>query len=665
MSHPASLPRRYRLPAVLAILALAAAQAPAPARAAGGGLVVIAQTRYVVEPAVHRVHVTIDAIATSHEPDTSQGRTYYSGLNFAVQPGASNVTATADGAAIGASVTRREDDFSVISVTFGRGVFYLQSYAYTVSFDLVDAGGRGTRDLRIGRNLAAFPVWAFGSQDEPGGSVSVDLPAGFTPDVQGAAMTRHALPEGGTRLSARPENPLQFFAYVTADQPGAFVNTSMQLDVNGVSTELLVRRWDDDPSWGKRVTNLMRRGLPVLQRLIGFDYPGRQPRRLTVEEAATSRLGEYAGIYDPESSVIRIRYDADAVVTLHEAAHIWFNGSLFGDRWIGEAWAEFYGARAAAVLGAHGATPTLSDQLLNARIPLNDWGTLGVESLDVEDFAYAATYEVARNIAGRTNTAGLRLVWEAAASGQESYLPLHHPAPAGTGQSYDAASWQRLLDLLEERTDTSYADLWQRWIVDDKQLSLIARRQSARHRYEQVAKDAGDWELPASIRHQMGLWKFDDAVRALNQASTVLDERDTIAAAARRLRLRVPATLQGAFEGSGGLAAAEDEAQAEQATLGYLEDASAHLDAGSGLLVTIGMLGTDPRAQLASARSHFQDGDLYAADREAAGLVQAVRGAADAGRVRVAVAGGGLLMLDGAWLWLARPRRRAGAAIPA
>ncbi len=56
-----------------------------------------------------------------------------------------------------------------------------------------------------------------------------------------------------------------------------------------------------------------------------------------VEEAATSRLGDYAGIYNNLTGIIRVRYDADAYVALHEAAHIWFNGDLFRDRWIGEA----------------------------------------------------------------------------------------------------------------------------------------------------------------------------------------------------------------------------------------------------------------------------------------------------------------------------------------
>jgi hypothetical protein len=616
----------------------------------------------VVEPDLHRVHVTVDAVATSFEPDSGSGQTYYTGVNFAVQPGASNVLAASGGPAVRAEISRRADDFSVISVDFGRAVSYQQSVAYAVSFDLVDAGGRGTRDLRIGSSLAAFPVWAFGSAGEAGSSVSVDLPAGYSPDVQGDPMERSSRGDGGVRLSAAPDDPIQFFAYLTADRPGAFANTSTRVDVNGLSTSVLVRSWDDDPAWGRRVTNLMRRGLPVLQRLIGFDYPGHEPRALTVEEAATSRLGEYAGIYDPDVSLIQIRYDADAVVTLHEAAHIWFNGTLFTDRWIGEAWAEFYAARAVARLGAHGRTPVMTDALLQAKIPLNDWGAIGVESLDVEDFAYAATYEVAREIAARAGTADLRLAWRAADAGEEAYLPVHHPPPAPAHVAFDVADWQRLLDLLEERSGDDYSDLWRRWIVDDEQLPLLAQRESVRHRYAQVVTAAGPWELPASIRHQMGLWQFDQARAALEAAASVLRKRDRIATEAERLDLAAPPTLQATFEGDAGLDAAAAEAEGELRTLDELTAAANHLDAGSGPLVTIGLLGNDPSAQLAAARTAFEDGDLAAADRRAADLVRSVSGAADAGRLRVVVAGGGLLVLDGAWLWLVRPRRRRMAS---
>ncbi|HEX6654957.1 MAG TPA: hypothetical protein VF153_01970, partial [Candidatus Limnocylindria bacterium] len=574
------------------------------------------------------------------------------------QPGATNVSATAEGVPISAVVRRREDDFSVIGVTFGRGVFYRQSYAYTVSFDLIDAGGRGTRDLRIGNSLVAFPVWAFGTEDEQGSSVSVDLPQAYTPDVQGAAMAQSRRADGGTRLSATPDDPIAFFAYVTADRPGAFANASTRVDVNGLTTAVLVRSWDDDPAWGRRITNLMRRGLPVLQRMIGVVYPGREPRALTVEEAANSRLGEYAGVFDPDISLIRIRYDADAVVTLHEAAHIWFNATLFKDRWIGEAFAEYYAAQAAARLHAHGRTPVLTDALLAAKIPLNDWGAVGVESLDVEDYAYAATYEVARIIARRTDASALRHVWEAADGNQPAYLPLNHPPPAATNVAFDVEDWQRLLDLLEERSGASYADVWRRWIVNASQRPELAARAAARADYSRVVQAAGDWELPADIRNAMGEWRFDDAESSLGAAAGVLRDRDAVAQAAKRLDLAPPAALQASFEREGGLAAAATEAQAELDTISTLGAAAGHLDAGSGLLESIGMLGADPHAQLAAARVRFEDGDLSAANREANDLTRAVAGAADSGRLRVAVAGGGILLLDGAWLVMLRRRRR-------
>ena len=657
--------RRHLAAALLPALALLPV-APPPVAAANGGLVVLARTQYEVDPAGHRVHVSIDAVATSFEPDTPAGQTYYSGVNFAVQPGATNVAATAGGVPIGAVVRRREDDFSVIGVTFGRGVFYRQSYAYTVSFDLIDAGGRGTRDLRIGNSLVAFPVWAFGTADEQGSSVSVDLPKGYTPDVQGATMAQSARGDGGIRLSASPDDPISFFAYVTADRPGAFANASTRVDVNGLTTAVLVRSWDDDPAWGRRITNLMRRGLPVLQRLIGVDYPGREPRALTVEEAANSRLGEYAGIFDPDISLIRIRYDADAVVTLHEAAHIWFNATLFKDRWIGEAFAEYYAARAAASLHAHGRTPLLTDDLLQARIALNDWGAVGVESLDVEDFAYAATYEVARTIARRTDAAALREVWEAADENQAAYLPVHHAPPAATRVAFDVEDWQRLLDLLEERTGASYADVWRRWIVNPRQRPQLAARAEARDRYARVVEDAGDWELPADIRSELGEWQFDDAQASLAAAAAVLRDRDAVEQAAERLGLTPPTTLQAAFERDGGLATASTEADAELDTMTTLSTAARHLDAGDGLLATIGLLGANPQVQLAAARDRFEAGDLAAASREAQDLARSVDGAADAGRLRVVAAGGGVLLLDGAWLVLLRRRRRAvSAAAPA
>jgi hypothetical protein len=646
------MPRRLGL--LLTVGLLLASFAP-PAAAAGRGLVVLAQTRYDVQPDAHRVHVTVDAVATSFEPDTDDARIYYSGVNFAAQAGATNIVAFAGGQALGAAITRRTDDFTLIEVTFGRGVFYRESYAYSVAFDLVDPGGSGTRDLRIGRSLAAFPVWAFGTKGESGSSVRVDLPKGYTPDLQGDDMDATSVAGGGTRLSAKPTDPFAFFTYLSAERPGAFADTDLRLDVNGVRALMTIRAWEDDPQWGQRVTRLMRRGLPVLQQLIGVPLPVLQ--RLTVEEAATSRLGEYAGIYDPATGLFRVRYDADPFVTLHEAAHIWFNGGLFADRWIGEAWAEFYAVEAGLSIGASGHSFELTQDLLEARLPLNDWGAVGVESLDVEDFAYAASYSLARDIVDRTDLDQLQLVWQAAADGEMAYQPSGAIDEPTTGVPGGVEGWQRLLDLLEERTNAEYTDLWQDWVVNKDDRPLLAERQSARHRYAQVVRAAGDWELPLSVRSYMGAWEFEATEEALTEASEVLDDRQEIASLAAELDMTPPDTLQQAFEGDAGMQAAVREAAAEIAAMEQLSDAADGLDV-RGLLASIGLLGRDLRAELNGARAAFSDGDLEAATRAASQVVEASSQAADAGRIRVAVGGGGVLLLDGIGMGILLNRRR-------
>ena len=76
---PARTSPRRLAAAVLASGAILLAWAPVAAEAAQGGLVVLARTQYVVEPDLHRVHVTVDAVATSFEPDSGSGQTYYTG----------------------------------------------------------------------------------------------------------------------------------------------------------------------------------------------------------------------------------------------------------------------------------------------------------------------------------------------------------------------------------------------------------------------------------------------------------------------------------------------------------------------------------------------------------------------------------------------------------
>lgn len=576
-----------------------------------------------------------------------------------MQPSVANISASSGGARLRTVIKERAAEYTAIELSFGRPILYRKSYRYEINFDLVDSGGAALRDIRISRSVIAFPLWAFGSEGVRGSSVQVSVPAGYSPSVEGGHLASTKSADGGTMLSSGVlGDPFAFFAYLSADRPGAFVETPLSLPVGSADAHVDVRAWKDDPAWGSRMKQLLTNGLPALHDLIGLDYAVGGP--LKVEEAATSRLGEYAGIYNDVDDLITVRYDADAFVSLHEAAHIWFNQKLFDDRWIGEAWAEFYAVQAGKKIGASGETFNLDPELLAHRIALNDWGAVGVEKLGVEDFAYAASYNLANLVARRTDIKHLQTVWQAASGHQLAYQPMHPQATADIGP-ITQAGWQRLLDLLEERTGRNYTDLWNEWVANPDQRVVLELRGRARVTYELVAKEAGSWDLPRLLRLQMSSWQFPEAQTQLSIARLVLAHRAEIATQAQHLDLKPPPTLRATFEGDHGMNTADSEARAELTSLDGIGQATRALAPRPTALEWVGLLGVEPATALAAARTAFESGDLGDADA-AAGRARSVRiGSVQAGRQRVIVVGGGILGLDGlamAGLGLRRRRSR-------
>jgi hypothetical protein len=647
-------PRAAILAIVLAALAAVLPIGPAHVRA-GGGLVTVSDATYLVQPDLARVHVTIDAVSTSYEADTSEGQIYYSGITISVPPGVSNVAVTSGGSSIRASASATAD-VTRIEIEFGAAVFYGQSYGYRITFDMVDPGGTADRDFRIGHSVAAFPVWAFGSDGVSGNSVTVLLPPTFIPSVYGGPLAETIQGDGSVRLAANVSDASIWFAYVTAEGPGLFTSIPFTLAVGDAEASVIIRAWDDDPDWAARTQDLLTDGLPALAELIGL--PWAVFGDLKVEESA-NRLGDYAGIYNKLTEKINVRYDADATVTLHEAAHIWFNHDLFRDRWIGEAWAEFYAVQSAAAIGVTGETFTLTDDLLTAQIPLNDWASIGTEGPDVEAFAYAASYHLAGLIFERTDLDGLRAVWHAADDAEMAYQPLHATAAPRTGVAITQQGWQRLLDLLEERTGAAYDDLWSEWVLNDAELALLTERAETRALYFEGVAAAGDWELPELIRYDLSSWQFEDVVAELELADQVLAKADAIADLAADLELTPPDELQAAFEGNDGLESALDEGESELTAVQDLNEATTALAADPGFVAWVGLLFSDPSLELAAAREAWEKGDSEAAASGAGSVMVTLDEADDRGAERLAASGGVLLVMGSgaAFVWRRRARR--------
>ena len=568
--------------------------------------------------------------------------------------------------------------YTLLELDLGARIYSGKSASYRLAFDIVDPGGAATRDVRIGSSLVSFPVWAYATDSTPGSTVRVVFPAGYEVQVGSGDIPAPTKDAAGKVVfqTGKLADPLSFFAYLVADRPAAHTDRVVTADVGGVSVALTIRSWADDAAWSNRVGGLAAEALPILSERIGLPWP--RDGGLVIHEAVSRSTGGYAGLFDPTGGQIEVAYYADDAVVLHESAHAWFNGTLLADRWANEAFASYYGLEVASALKVKATGDALTPALEAKRIPLNAWGPVGREDATTESYAYAATLALARAIAERAGEDGLRAVWADAAGRIGAYQP---PADAGSATSAvgggagepekvaAAPDWRGLLDLLEAHSAASFDDLWRTWVARDSDLALLDARQAARTRYDEVVAAAGDWQLPRAVRDAMRAWQFDQATRLLDDASTILDQRTAIASAAAASGLTLPTTLRTAFESPDGFASATLEATAElEAIHRYDAAVAAHPDEADPL-VRLGLWGTDPGVELASARTLFASGDLTGAATAAGSALSAWNGAADVGRGR-AVSLGVLVLailvgLILAIAWLRGRRHRAHVAMTA
>jgi hypothetical protein len=634
-SHPArrpapapfSAPRAARL--ALALLVAVTLLVPGagiagapPALAAETDVTLVTEAAYEVRPDDRLVHVTVRIVARNHRAETKTRRFYAENAYLAVQPGISGLRL---GGAPGAKVrvASKTSTYTLLRIDFGKRLYGGSSRAYTLAFDLRDTGGRKGGQVRIGGSLASFPVWAYASDRAKGSTVTVDFPAGYDVTVERGKFDRTVTTDdGGTRLTAGPlASPTTWFAVVLGEREASYADTPLTVTAGEQAIPLVIRAWDEDPAWARRVGALLGRALPALAADTGMRWPDAE--RTIVREAATRSAGGHASLFDPAQHLIEIAYWANDMAVLHGATHGWFNGALLADRWANEGFASLFAERAAAALDIKAGSPELSDEVAAARIPLNAWPA-AAEDTDpaAEAYGYAASLALAREIAARTGDAGLRAVLAAAAARIGAYQP---PAtggatnarldPAGTTAAAApetlpaAPDWRALLDLLEEPPGSDVTDLWRTWVVREDEAALLDARAEARQSYARTLALADGWALPAAIREALRAWQFESAERLMADARTVLAQRTAVEGRCARHGLAAPATIRGLFE-AGRFMEASREAEAELNALLVLEGALAERHEDAEILTRIGMLGEDPDSDVTAARAAFEAGRM-------------------------------------------------------
>jgi hypothetical protein len=631
-------------------LALGSAAAPPAAAAAAPKLTLVGAARYLVQPEQRRVHVTVDLVATNHARETISTGYVYDRANLAVLPGSTAFRATSDGVKVGVTVAARSATSTLLAIRFAKRLGSGRSTNLRLVFELPDPGGSQSRPVRVGPSLVGFPVWAFGTRDTPGSTVSVKFPAGYQVTVASGRLGKpESSPDGTTTLSSPSlPDPFALSGYVLADRPGTYAETKLDVPLDGATAHLAIRAWKDDPAWAKRIGALLRTSLPALAATTGLPYP--QTSTVIVEETVPRSIDGAAGVYDPTTGVVRLAYAAGPGVALRQAAHLWFDGSVFADRWLVEGLSSYAADGAAARLKLDLGPIKPVDPADPAAFPLNAWPAdpgRGSVAPTSEVYGVAASAALIRLIAGRTGADGLRAIVGA----------------ARTRSAAGPTDWRGLLDLIESEGGVDATDLWRTWVARPEDAVLLDDRARLRSQATALIGKADGWVLPAGIESALVAWRFDAAEAAMATARDVLDARDELAVAAAVAGLRPPANLRTAFE-TGDPEMATAEAAVERAIVDQIVAADVSgATAASSWLVRIGLLGQDPLGELAAARSAFETGDLTAAQARAIGAREAWAGAADLGGLRLRSIAALVLILALLILLLAtrvrhHPRRR-------
>ena len=598
--------------------------------AASDGLSLTTNTTYALVPADRAVRAVVDVNAVNEKPNRiSDGvttRYFYDSFRIGVQPEARSIRASAGGAPLRVS-TLKADGYLRVEVRLPRSIFFRESAKVRVTFELPGGAPRSKSEVRVGPAFATFVAWAFGDR----GSVRIVVPADFDTATTGNDLTR-AESSKSIVLTATVPDVSSWYVVVNADRPSELTDTDVPLSDGG---DLRIRAWPDDGTWGREVTDLLRRGLPELVHLTGLPWPVTGP--LTVSEVHTPLLEGYSGVFYQGRNRIEISEDLDDLTIVHEASHAWFNGNLFRGRWIDEGFADTYASEALNRIGLTGWQPDAVTPKDKAAVKLNDWVTPGRitdAATDArEQFGYNAAWMVVSSIVNDVGIDRMQAVLARADAGEIAY------AGAGTPEDVSGpADWRRLLDLLDEVGGSTKADeLFRTWVVSSSDLGSMDERDAARAAYAGLVREGGDWLPPLFVRQPLSDWSFGVATTRIRAAATLLAARDRIAAEAANLGAAAPSTLRTAYQtASTSLDDAAGIADRELAELTALRAAVDAVDAPRDPLVALGLLGADPAAALADARAGFSAGADDTVARAAA-VADLIAGGASAGRQRLLV----------------------------
>ena len=646
--------------AIALAVPVVAAQAPAVAYATEG-LDFSGTFTYTVDPAAGLVRVSAELDLANNDPSFSDTRDCYFGFALAVPLTATNFTNISTNPEYKRTGPEQKevtltplpdsDSYQKASVFFqGCMQFGAAGNHTSLAFEFSASPPRSVSRERMNTALVGFD--AIGLGRPAGVTVRVIVPSSFTVDTLESPWQRSTEGTQTVFTLPAPSNPETVGTFVAARQDSELVTTRV---VTEGDRKFDVRAWPDDPGWGEFVADHVTTGMPVLEALVGEEWPVGKAVSLT-ESASPAAYG-YAGWFNTGNSTIELGETLDERVVLHELTHAWFNDDWFAERWLTEGFAEVYANLAAVETGSEPTPPnpiSLADPSL---LPLAEWAD-AAEASDTDRFAYDATYWLVQQIVDEIGLEKMRLVIDRIASDSGAYSNTD-------GDAWnDDTGWKRFLDLVElVGGSTTAAELMVDYVVPTTATVQLEARAAAQAAYSTLLEHSGDWSAPSTVTGPMERWDFDKATTQMGLAEGVLDVRTQLELALAPLSMEVPQHLRDAYETGDDLAGTADEMRAHLAAAIVLAEASAAESGSHGIFGTIGLLGDDLSGTMDEARAAFDTGDLDVATSRATDVIDAVETETTDGLQRTGAAVLAILLLTAIWM-VATSRRRKPAPPP-
>jgi len=574
---------------------------------------------------------------------------FYENLTIPVLRGASAVAATSSsGEPLSVSLSEPGRSPTVSAyVSFDKAVFYGESYSFNLSYELADVRAPS---LLVTPSYVYLPVIAGGDES----TVTVSSPASNGWNV---TLEADQCAQSGTTFTCSGADAAFLAAVLEISRPNSIASFAFDVPLGPKSISITMSYFQGEGGVAQHLKDLVTKGLPLIQDLYGFPYPGPSAVRLAQggQEAVMGYEGMTSCGQAGNCSVI-VSPAADDITVLHELAHLW--SRIYGKRWLSEGFAQLIAEETAAALppGLVQSQPSEKEPA-TGDLRLDDWGS--VSSL-------IGANESALNIENAGYDRSLRFLRALEAEVGIGVLRQANAALAASGTPADS---KRYLDLVEKLGGKRVDNLFAEWVFPPSTGPILAKRRQAQERLQQLISRAADEDLsstlPDEIRGNIDAWRFDDAIADTNQAESSLAGYDGLKQAlfdltndAETHGLSLPPVIGDSIRNW-----EFDNARRMLADAGRAIDVYASVreqdEIPRDLWKGVGLMGADPQNDLAHASEAFARGDFRAALDHANQAAEKAQGASGIAFRKLqtlalvfAICAGGV----GAAIWVSRKR---------